>query len=219
MRFAGAVGASADRAPAVDGRETGVRAVGAGSCAAVVVTGGAAGATLEAGGAATEGEGACARIGVRRRSASANLCAAARVRTNPAEYTPSTAAELSAIRLLATFLLPPDRCLRIAWVGASEGERARGAPWGYYAGTGQSDYRLPVLQPARSPDNESSHMRVVFVLVVLVIFGAMFWSFARNALALKRDVDKGFEDFREGLADEAESTVDPLLRRDPEDVN
>ena len=62
-------------------------------------------------------------------------------------------------------------------------------------------------------------MRVVFVLVVLVIFGAMIWSFARNALALKRDVDKRFEDFRERLADEAESTVEPLIRRDPEDVS
>ena len=62
-------------------------------------------------------------------------------------------------------------------------------------------------------------MRVIFVLVVLAIFAAMVWSFARNALALKRDVDKRFEDFRDRLADEAETTVDPLLRRDREDVN
>jgi hypothetical protein len=62
-------------------------------------------------------------------------------------------------------------------------------------------------------------MRAVFVLVVLLIFGAMLWSFVRNAIALKRDVDKRFDDFRERLADEAETTVDPLLRRNPEDVN
>ena len=59
----------------------------------------------------------------------------------------------------------------------------------------------------------------IFVIVILVIFGAMAWSFARNALALKRDVDKRFDEFRVRLADEAESAVDPLLRRDPEDVN
>lgn len=60
-------------------------------------------------------------------------------------------------------------------------------------------------------------MRVLFVVVVLVVFGAMFWSFVRNAIALKRDVDKRFDDFRDRLADEAETTVDPLLRRDAED--
>lgn len=62
-------------------------------------------------------------------------------------------------------------------------------------------------------------MRVAFVLVVLLIFGAMLWSFVRNAIALKRDVDKRFDDFRDRLADEAKTTVDPLLRRNPKDVN
>jgi hypothetical protein len=62
-------------------------------------------------------------------------------------------------------------------------------------------------------------MRVlIFTLIVTVVVGAMIWSFVRNAMALKRDVDKRFDDFRVRLADEAESTVDPLLRRDPEDV-
>ena len=61
-------------------------------------------------------------------------------------------------------------------------------------------------------------MRAAFVLVVLVIFAAMLWSFVRNAIALKRDVDKRFDEFRDRLADDARTTVDPLLRRDPEDV-
>ena len=52
-------------------------------------------------------------------------------------------------------------------------------------------------------------------MVVLVI--AMTWSFVRNALALRRDLNKRFDALSERLADDAESTIDPLLKRHPDD--
>ena len=56
---------------------------------------------------------------------------------------------------------------------------------------------------------------VLLVMVVLVI--AMTWSFVRNARALRRDLNTRFDSLSERLGDEAESTIDPLLKRDPDD--
>ena len=62
-------------------------------------------------------------------------------------------------------------------------------------------------------------MRVV--LTVLVVFALltilMAWSFIRNAVALRRDINKRFADLGVRLADEAKSTIKPLLDRDPND--
>jgi hypothetical protein len=56
---------------------------------------------------------------------------------------------------------------------------------------------------------------VLVVFVILLILLAR--SLVRNARELKRDVDKRFEDLSVRLADEAKSTIKPLLDRDPED--
>ena len=56
---------------------------------------------------------------------------------------------------------------------------------------------------------------VLVAMVVLVI--VMARSFIRNAVALRRDVNKRFDDLGERLADEAKSTMDPLLKRDSDD--
>ena len=56
---------------------------------------------------------------------------------------------------------------------------------------------------------------VLLVMVVLVI--VMTWSFVRNARELRRDLNTRFEALGKRLADEAESTIDPLLKRDPDD--
>ena len=56
---------------------------------------------------------------------------------------------------------------------------------------------------------------VLCAMVVLVI--VMAWSFVRNAVALRRDLNKRFDALGERLAGEAESTIDPLLKRDPKD--
>lgn len=86
--FGRAIGAGAGRAATFELRELLARGVAAEACGGAVVTGGAtgaAGAAMDSGAAAIAGDAACARIGVLRRSASANRCAAARVRTKPAE--------------------------------------------------------------------------------------------------------------------------------------
>jgi hypothetical protein len=58
-------------------------------------------------------------------------------------------------------------------------------------------------------------MLVLGAMVVLVI--VMAWSFVRNAVALRRDLNRRFDALGERLAEKAESTIDPLLRRDPKD--
>jgi hypothetical protein len=61
-------------------------------------------------------------------------------------------------------------------------------------------------------------MDVALAVLVLVLVIAMIPSFVRNAVALKRDVDKRFDDFSVRLADQAKSTVEPFLNRDPDDT-
>ena len=63
-------------------------------------------------------------------------------------------------------------------------------------------------------------MRLIVILVLsamVVLVIVMTWSFVRNAMALRRDLNKRFDALGERLADKAESTIDPLLRRDPKD--
>ena len=63
-------------------------------------------------------------------------------------------------------------------------------------------------------------MRLIVILVLsamVVLVVVMTWSFVRNAVALRRDLNKRFDALAERLAGEAESTIDPLLRRDPKD--
>ena len=63
-------------------------------------------------------------------------------------------------------------------------------------------------------------MRVLTILLlafVVALIVAMIRSFFRNAVALRRDVDRRFDDLSERLADEARRTIDPLLKRDPND--
>jgi uncharacterized membrane protein affecting hemolysin expression len=63
-------------------------------------------------------------------------------------------------------------------------------------------------------------MRLIVILVLsamVVLVVVMAWSFVRNAVALRRDLNKRFDALGKRLADEAESTIDPLLRRDPKD--
>lgn len=61
----------------------------------------------------------------------------------------------------------------------------------------------------------------VFVAVVLVVFVIliilMVRTFIRNAIELRRDVNKRFDDLSVRLADEAKSTIEPLLEQDLKD--
>ena len=57
-------------------------------------------------------------------------------------------------------------------------------------------------------------MDVLFVIAAVIFVIAMTWVSIRNARALKRDVDKRFEDLGARLAREAQSTLAPLLERD-----
>jgi len=58
---------------------------------------------------------------------------------------------------------------------------------------------------------------IVFIIVVVPIVVLMARAFIRNAVALKRDVDKRFDDLGARLADQAKSTVEPLLEKDKSD--
>ena len=66
-----------------------------------------------------------------------------------------------------------------------------------------------------TPEIRQIVILVLVVMVVLVI--VMAWSFVRNARALRRDLNERFDALGDRLADEAESTIDPLLKRDPDD--
>ena len=56
----------------------------------------------------------------------------------------------------------------------------------------------------------------ILVIAVLLVI-AMTRSFIRNAIELRRDINKRFDDLSVRLEDEARSTIKPLLDRDPED--
>jgi hypothetical protein len=58
---------------------------------------------------------------------------------------------------------------------------------------------------------------IVFIIIVIPLVVLMARAFIRNAVALKRDVDKRFDDLEERLADQATSIVEPLLEKDRTD--
>jgi len=60
-------------------------------------------------------------------------------------------------------------------------------------------------------------MRLAIAILLLLLILAMILSFVRNAVALKRDIDKRFDDFSDRLADKARATVDPFLDRERND--
>ena len=55
-------------------------------------------------------------------------------------------------------------------------------------------------------------MRLFLVILTSVLVVLMIWSFARNAIALKRDVDQRFDRFRRRLETDATKAIEPLLR-------
>ena len=67
--------------------------------------------------------------------------------------------------------------------------------------------------------NTSNHLpfAIAFICVAVVAVVFMARAFIRNARALKRDVDKRFDEFGERLANQAKSAVEPLLEKDKTD--
>jgi hypothetical protein len=53
---------------------------------------------------------------------------------------------------------------------------------------------------------------VVLVTLAPLVVLVMIWAFARNAIAMKRDLDQRFERLRKDLETDANETIDPLLR-------
>jgi hypothetical protein len=59
---------------------------------------------------------------------------------------------------------------------------------------------------------------MAWLAIVLIAFVILLTrSLVLNALRLKRDVDKRFDDLRDRLERQANSTVDPLLKSDASD--
>ena len=57
---------------------------------------------------------------------------------------------------------------------------------------------------------------IIAVLVILLVI-VLTRSFVINAMALKRDIDRRFDELRIRLADEASSTLDGFLRASGDD--
>ena len=51
----------------------------------------------------------------------------------------------------------------------------------------------------------------IVILVPLAVI-VMTWAFVANAIRLRRDLDRRFDDFRDRLETQANSTVDALLK-------
>ena len=54
---------------------------------------------------------------------------------------------------------------------------------------------------------------IVIAAVTLVIL--MIWAFARNAIRMKRDIDRRFDRLRTRLERDASDALEPLLRKKP----
>ena len=74
---------------------------------------------------------------------------------------------------------------------------------------------IAIQIPDADPDIRVFLAAVLVVFVILIILMAR--TFIRNAVELRRDVNKRFDDLSVRLADEAKSTIKPLLDRDPDD--
>ncbi len=55
-------------------------------------------------------------------------------------------------------------------------------------------------------------LTLVLVIVTPILVVAMIWAFARNAIAMKRDVDERFDRLRRRLENDATKTIETLLR-------
>ena len=78
----------------------------------------------------------------------------------------------------------------------------------------------PALQSSLEIPDIDPGMRVVLTCVLVafvILLILMARLFLRNARELRRDVNKRFDDLSVRLADEAKSTIKPLLDRDHDD--
>lgn len=53
---------------------------------------------------------------------------------------------------------------------------------------------------------------LVVVIVASLLVMVMVWAFVRNAIRLKRDIDRRFDLLRDRLEGEANAALDPLLK-------
>jgi hypothetical protein len=53
---------------------------------------------------------------------------------------------------------------------------------------------------------------VILVALAPLLVVVMIWAFARNAIAMKRDLDQRFDRLRRELETDATEAIDPLLR-------
>jgi len=58
----------------------------------------------------------------------------------------------------------------------------------------------------------------IVILVPLAVI-VMAWAFVANAIRLRRDLDRRFDDFRDRLETQANSTVDALLKAESRNDN
>jgi hypothetical protein len=56
------------------------------------------------------------------------------------------------------------------------------------------------------------HLSVFLIILTSILIVLMVWSFARNAIAMKRDVDQRFDRLRRRLETDATKAMEPLLR-------
>jgi hypothetical protein len=52
----------------------------------------------------------------------------------------------------------------------------------------------------------------LFLVITAILVVLMIWSFARNAIAMKRDLDQRFDRLRRRLETDATKAIEPLLR-------
>ena len=58
-------------------------------------------------------------------------------------------------------------------------------------------------------------MSLLFVIAASAFVILLIWAFARNAIRMKRDIDRRFDRVRDQLERDARETLEPLLRNKP----
>jgi ABC-type transport system involved in cytochrome bd biosynthesis fused ATPase/permease subunit len=60
-------------------------------------------------------------------------------------------------------------------------------------------------------------MQLAWLIVILapLLVLVMIWAFARNAIAMKRDIDQRFDRLRQRLENDATEAVETLMREKP----
>jgi hypothetical protein len=89
-----------------------------------------------------------------------------------------------------------------------------------------TDGRVGVEQPvqnchppslaARIQYRQAMHLPLFVVILAPILVLLMIWSFARNAIAMKRDLDQRFDRLRRRLETDATKAIEPLLRERPD---